>query len=418
MDLARYVVQAVTLEKRPYREVGRGARRLDRLGGQDHAPATRAGGEAAIGPRSRAAHGSTTSTPPEIEDQVGALAQASHRRRPRRRRPDHPLPPQRRRAPRGAFGRHDLADPQRTGLRHPPAPEATKSSWIRFEASSPTSAGKPTSPTGGSPMAPTSRSSTSSTTTPDSALASPGRRASTARRRRRSRTFHDAAAELGLPRQRLLTDNGCHLHRPHTGADAARWKPSCWRCGIAFKHSRPYHPQTCGKVERFHQTLKKWLAKQAPAATIGRLQRQVDAVPPPTTTPNARTEPRTPDTPQQAYERRDKARPSATEDPHRRRHPRPPRPHRHQAASITLRYKAKLHHIGIGREHRGKRVIVLRAGLQVRILTAERGELLRELDLDPNKTYHGTGRPPGPPKGRPLEKRNRATVYDGPTQRS
>jgi hypothetical protein len=36
------------------------------------------------------------------------------------------------------------------------------------------------------------------------------------------------------------------------------WDPR----GIAFRHSRPYHPQTCGKVERFHQTLKKWLAQQ------------------------------------------------------------------------------------------------------------------------------------------------------------
>ena len=46
--------------------------------------------------------------------------------------------------------------------------------------------------------------------------------------------------------------------------------------GIEYKHSRPYHPQTCGKVERFHQTLKKFLAKQPPADTIAELQAQVD----------------------------------------------------------------------------------------------------------------------------------------------
>jgi len=31
---------------------------------------------------------------------------------------------------------------------------------------------------------------------------------------------------------------------------------------VVQKHSRPNHPTTCGKVERFHQTLKKWLTAQ------------------------------------------------------------------------------------------------------------------------------------------------------------
>ena len=39
------------------------------------------------------------------------------------------------------------------------------------------------------------------------------------------------------------------------------------RLGIAAKNSRPYHPQTCGKVERLHQTLKRYLERQAPAKT-------------------------------------------------------------------------------------------------------------------------------------------------------
>jgi transposase InsO family protein len=44
-----------------------------------------------------------------------------------------------------------------------------------------------------------------------------------------------------------------------------------------FTHSRGYHPQTCGKVERFHQTLKKHLATQPRAHTVRQLQAQLDA---------------------------------------------------------------------------------------------------------------------------------------------
>jgi hypothetical protein len=46
--------------------------------------------------------------------------------------------------------------------------------------------------------------------------------------------------------------------------------------GVVPKTSRPFHPQTCGKVERFQQTLKKWLRRRPLAATIEELQRQLD----------------------------------------------------------------------------------------------------------------------------------------------
>jgi transposase InsO family protein len=46
--------------------------------------------------------------------------------------------------------------------------------------------------------------------------------------------------------------------------------------GVRPINSSPYHPQTCGKVERHHQTLKKWLRTQTPAPTLSGLQAQLD----------------------------------------------------------------------------------------------------------------------------------------------
>ena len=76
-----------------------------------------------------------------------------------------------------------------------------------------------------------------------------------------------AAVMLGWP-ARFLSDNATAFR--HTLATAVA------PVGVAAGHSRPYHPQTCGKVERFHQTLKRWLAKQPPAATLEQLQAQLD----------------------------------------------------------------------------------------------------------------------------------------------
>jgi transposase InsO family protein len=58
----------------------------------------------------------------------------------------------------------------------------------------------------------------------------------------------------GLPR-RLLVDNGS----PWGSDDRHPYTPLiAWliRLGIKVIHSRPYHPQTAGKEERFHRTLK------------------------------------------------------------------------------------------------------------------------------------------------------------------
>lgn len=76
-----------------------------------------------------------------------------------------------------------------------------------------------------------------------------------------------AATILGWP-TRFLSDNAKAFR--HVLADALR------PIGVAAGHSRPYHPQTNGKVERFHQTLKRWLRRQPAAANLVELQHQLD----------------------------------------------------------------------------------------------------------------------------------------------
>jgi transposase InsO family protein len=46
--------------------------------------------------------------------------------------------------------------------------------------------------------------------------------------------------------------------------------------GVTASHTRPYSPSSNGKVERFHQTVRRWLTKQPPAATIEDLHAQLD----------------------------------------------------------------------------------------------------------------------------------------------
>jgi transposase InsO family protein len=77
-------------------------------------------------------------------------------------------------------------------------------------------------------------------------------------------SFHKAAELHGLPAS-LLSDNGAVFTGSYRGGKVLL-EYELERLGVQFKNSRPYHPQTCGKVERLHQTLKRYLAKQPPGA--------------------------------------------------------------------------------------------------------------------------------------------------------
>lgn len=71
---------------------------------------------------------------------------------------------------------------------------------------------------------------------------------------------------IGFP-ARFLSDNGKALAKLETPLS---------ELGISMGHSRPFHPQTCGKVERFHQTQAKWLAARPAAETLQELQLLLD----------------------------------------------------------------------------------------------------------------------------------------------
>src|SRR5438876_7725050 len=88
-------------------------------------------------------------------------------------------------------------------------------------------------------------------------------------------SFHEAAGRHGFPAS-MLTDNGAVFTGVYRGGGRCAIEVELDSLGILYRHSSPYHPQTCGKVERFHQTLKRWLARQPAAGSITELQGQLD----------------------------------------------------------------------------------------------------------------------------------------------
>jgi len=87
--------------------------------------------------------------------------------------------------------------------------------------------------------------------------------------------FCDATAAWGVPLGQL-SDNGLNFSGRLRGCEVL-FERELRAIGVVPKTSRPFHPQTCGKVERFQQTLKKWLRRQPRAATLAELQAQLDA---------------------------------------------------------------------------------------------------------------------------------------------
>jgi transposase InsO family protein len=192
--------------------------------------------------------------------------------------------------------------------------------------------------------------------------------------------FHTARHRYGTPAS-VLTDNGAIYTARFRGGKVAM-ETELERLGVTYKHSSPYHPQTCGKVERFHQTLKKFLTKQPAARSLDELQRHIDRF---VTNYNHQRPHRSLGrrTPHDVFTNKVKAHPitnSATIH-FRIRHDKVDK-----HGSLTIRYQSRLHHIGMGARNRGREVIILIADRDIRIVTPD-GELLRHLELDPTRDY-------------------------------
>ena len=378
MDLARYVVDAVVVEGRSYREVAR-AHGVSKSWVGKLVGRFREGGYEAIVPRSRAAKAIPHRTTAAVEDEIvklrkelqnqgldaGAETIRSHLVR---RRPDVPSVSTIWRVLR------------RRGFVTPQPHKRPRSSWIRFEARLPNERWQ--SDVTHWKLADGSEAKIVNFIDDHSRLAVASRATGTATAPQVLELFRKAGARWGFPAA-LLTDNGCVYTTWHRGGPNAM-QTGLLALGVSYRHSRPYHPQTCGKVERFHQTMKRFLAAQPRARSIPELQAQVDRFVAyyNEVRPHRGIGRRTP---RAAWEARDKAKPTG---------PRivvgagvrVRRDRIDKTGAVTLRHRTRLHHIGVGRRHKGTKVILLVDGLDVRIVS-EQGELLRHLTLDPSRDY-------------------------------
>lgn len=380
MELAEFVVQAVLVDKRSVREVAR-SHGISKTWLYELLSRYRQGGDAALAKRSRRPHNSPTKVSAALEDEIVALRKEL-----------------------AEFGTDCGADTIHTHLcrrcKTPPCSVSTiwrvlsrrgfvtrephkrpRSSYLRFEAALPNECWQMDMThyellTGvgveilnviddHSRLCLASKAFTV-TTAADVVT-----------------TFYESAGRYGFPAS-VLSDNGAIFAASARG-DRGALATELATLGIVFKHSRVNHPQTCGKVERFHQTDKKFLDAKKPK-TLSELQARLDTF---TAYYNDvrphRAKKRK--TPRSAYLARVKASPQGK--PIRDAGEFRIRTDRVDGTGkVTLRYRGKLRHISVGRAHKKERVLLLVDDRDVRVYSQD-GDYLGALRIDPEKNYQG-----------------------------
>jgi transposase InsO family protein len=193
----------------------------------------------------------------------------------------------------------------------------------------------------------------------------------------------DLISRYGPPMS-TLTDNGLVFTTRLARFKGARggFEKLLAAHGITQKNGRPGHPQTQGKIERFHQTLKRFLAARPLPATIDDLQQLLAEF---QTWYNTQRPHRSVGrrTPAQAYNALPKATPTG---PHRSEwRSRTDKVDKH--GKVTVRYAGRLRHLGVGKAHAGTPVLLLIHDRDITTSNANTGEIIAEHTIDPTRNY-------------------------------
>ena len=203
-------------------------------------------------------------------------------------------------------------------------------------------------------------------------------------------TFTAAGDAHGWPAA-TLTDNGSVYTSRFTGGRNS-FEYLLAYLGIRQKNGAPGHPQTQGKIERFHQTLKRWLGQQPAATDLAGLQAQLEAF---RLAYNEQRPHRAIDrrTPGEAYRATPKALPSGIGA---RGHFRLRYDVTDSKGAMTLRRGGRLYHLKIGAAFARRRVLAIVDEQEVTVVALDTGEILSTHRIEPDKGYwRNTRRDPG-----------------------
>jgi transposase InsO family protein len=204
-------------------------------------------------------------------------------------------------------------------------------------------------------------------------------------------TFLTTTENYGVPAS-TLTDNGRVYTARHGGGRNA-FEYVLAALSITQKNGKPNHPQTQGKIERFHQTLKRWLTARPRAVTTTDLQHQLDQF---RNHYNEHRPHRALDdkTPAAAYANSPKATPASTRPD--TTHYRLRYDHVGDNGKISFRRAGRMHHLGIGADHHGKRALILADDHTTTVVHLDTGEIIATNTIDPTRAYwRNTMKAPG-----------------------